>query len=704
MSTNQPLPRHEDTLADVLVLFTALEYGTKKEERALLDSVFSSLGVRRRGTAKGTARAIQKGPGFEAFLLAVLKVVRPFALMVREVYTFLNDARATVERRATTFRVRSEGARLHLDFSLDNFPRELLSVLTQTEVVGRVIELRFPGVEPHASVPINWLSTESHTAWRAISPAWDNDFYDDGFFRALSYASSLLPRLESMAWARLEEMATPILDRLAAIVDCLNSVQPVAIREVHWPPGQDGIAFRPVLPATHSHRVHCEEARTYLESPTQTRYVNEARRTVRDELEWTAYSTVIAIHLFHDERAKPRARDEWLARRLPSPLPGDYLGLVKDLAQDYRVRLDRVAPVIEGYQETVLHERLLEFLLLPFWKHRWFLYELWTLVRVLGVATKKGELTLLQLSEARPGVLEWRLPGGTAQGPVALVGSKASGVLCWTQRKTFHPGTGEGLEPDLRLTRTTPLYHDLFLVENKDRRSPPGAEMKEIAQRYVEGTCAEALWLVNYDSFSATLHELESRWPGRRVHVASEFRPGQVSPEFEEELSALLDWHLGTSAPQAQPRPETIEIVLSWMSGPQDLDLYVGILREDGAWSICYRDPGRLDKPPFAQLDQDDTSAPGRETVRVSTRDLRSFSIGVHNYSEEEILVVSEAEVAITFDRTRRVTFKVPRHGLENFWLVAEYDHQKQHLRVIDLLGRKSANSEEHTPPEERSR
>jgi hypothetical protein len=696
------MPTAEQARKDVLDILTALEFGTRKEEKELLDGVFAALGVQRRRRKEPVAAAIVEGPGFEPFLLEVLTTVRPFALMLRDLYTFLNRAEATTRRRASIFRVSAANAAAKLDFSLDHFPRELLSALTEGVRKTAVVELRFPELEPSRKAgldnPIEWGRLAADAAWRSISPCWDQDFFDfddrnlPDFHRTLSYARAVLHEEDEAAWSRLCEVAEPLLDRLAAIVACANSIRPLELRETYLGWQKEAFHFQPTLPEPRFHRVRCEEARPALELPTKPQYTNETQRTVLDELQWHLYSMAVAVHFFRNERVRKDDPTGWRGHE-QSWFPGSegYLARVEDLAASYRQRLDRVAPVVEELTETVLEDRLIEFLLLPFWKHRWFLYELWTLVLALDGAGRHWRLELEGLEETAPGVIEWRLPGGTATRPVAAIGDGEHRALCWTQRKTYHPGTGEGLEPDLRFTTASPSYHDLVIVESKDRRKPPGPEMEEITRRYVEGTCTESLWLVNYDRFTEGLDRLERIWPDRKVHVVSEFRPGQVPQEFGQELETILTRHLGrpagTRAEPALQDIDEIEVTLTWGAQPRDLDLHLWIMREDGTWQVSFRDPGRLDAAPFAQLDEDVQRGNGRETVKVLTRGLSALKIAVHNYSDESSLSASDAEVVVRLGERRRATFSVPVDGYGRWWTVAEYGHATAQLRIVDVLG-----------------
>lgn len=700
------MPTAAKARQDVLDILTALEFGSRKEETELLDGMFGALGVQRRRKKERVAEAILDGPGFEPFLLEVLSAVRPFALMLKEVYIFLNRAETITRRGASIFRVSSAKATAKLDFSLDHFPRELISALIEGERKTAVVELRFPGLRSEQEGiyqdPINWDDLEADAAWRQISPCWDQDFFDfeenrPGFHRTLSYAHAVLPEEDEASWSRLREVVEPLLDRLAAIVVCANSVRPLELRETYLGWHKEQPHFQPTLPEPRFHRVRCEKARTVLELRTNTQNTG-THRTVLDELGWHLYSMAVAVHFFRTERLQKDDPDGWRVDWWPSaPGPEGYLARIEDLAASYREKLDRVAPVVEEFREKVLEERLIEFLLLPFWKHRWFLYELWTLVLALDGARRHWHLELEGLEETAPGVIEWQLPGGMASRPVATIGDGEQRALCWSQRKTYHPGTGEGLEPDLRLTAARPGYHDLAIIENKDRRKPRRGDMEEIARRYIEGTCAESLWLINYDSFTAGVERLEESWPDRKVHVVSRFQPGCVPEGFQRELETILARHLGSPATASfeltHQTIEEIEVTLTWGAQPRDLDLHVWVAREDGTWQVCFRERGRLDSAPFAELDDDVRRGNGRETVKVLTEGLSSLRIAVHNFSNESSLAASDAEVVISFGGRRRSTFSVPRDGHGRWWTVADYAHTTAQLTMVDLLGELEADT-----------
>jgi hypothetical protein len=682
--------------SDIETILSALEFGARKEEANLLDSVFAELGVARQRTQQAMAAAIEQGPGFEPFLVAVLRTVRPFAIMLREVYEFLNRQAATATRRASVFRVRSETARQALDFSLDNFPKELVASLVEERVTTYRVALQFPDLN-EADSPLVWSSAAAE-AWRAISPMWDNDFYDDGFHRALSYAATVLPEGDQLVWGRLHDLVDMLLDRLAAIVTCVNSVRPVEISETdYYARAGDPLTLRPEMPQTRGHEVLCAEARRTLTLPTKLDDAGKGTDPIAQKIEWHIASMVVALHLFRNQPIARIDRDDWLKDRLTAPTVDSYLDLVARFADDYTTRLDAVAPVVDVVGATVVKERLLEFLLLPFWKQRWFLYELWTLVLVLKTADGHWKIELEGVKETSPGVLEWKLPGGSATVPVASIGYEQQRALCWTQRKTYHPLTGEGLEPDLRITGT-PETHDLFVVENKDRLKPAKAEMREVLRRYVEGTCAASVWLVNYEAFTPGVEQLSQGWSQRHVHAVSGFRPGEVPRAFTDELVEVLGGYLGPATTGGVPLLENadgeesgvVRIDLSWGAAPRDLDLHVWMWRSDGARHVWYGDPGGGDaSSSVAGFSGDALSGNGAESITVATDGLSALAVAVHNYSGEHALAGSGARVTITLPGGVAARLIAPDQPTGSWWSVARYEHSTRALSVIGTLGDK---------------
>jgi len=159
----------KQALSDIL---NALEYGTKKQDDEIINSLLDPYGLSE--TAKPElVHALLKHPGFESFFLAVLKFVRPFSLMLREIYEFLNSNDLTARRRASKFPIQSEKAKASLTFDLQNFPKELIRVLSEADVTRSVISLRFDGIDL-SSVDTKWSDSQAAKDWHAVAPIWED--------------------------------------------------------------------------------------------------------------------------------------------------------------------------------------------------------------------------------------------------------------------------------------------------------------------------------------------------------------------------------------------------------------------------------------------------------------------------------------------------------------------------------------------------
>jgi hypothetical protein len=685
-------------------LLTALEYGTRKEDRAFTDRMLRAFDLARRKKDRLVAD-ILAGPGFEKFFLAVAREAQPFARMLRAVYGFLSQHRATAERRADVFRVSGAGARAAFDFDLDAFPKEIERVLQRVESAADVMRLKF-GNDAEASGPFAWDGSATKELWDAVSAKWDGDFYDDGFFRAVSYAWRILERSDPEHVARVEALIDPIMERLRALTETLQW-QELFAPDLQVTNYMNGPAER-LLVQVHAPlqaRLNRAQAVAYFRRPLAidgnawpAQSADELFVGRQQQVRWALESMATAVHLWeirYIRRSYPD-RDEWLAKKLRTAFeritPAIYVsGLLEPLAEQYSAKLDALMQVD---RQTVIETReaLIDFFGLPMWKDRWFLYELWTLCHTLAIAQSSWPVELQGLKQHRGGVTEWHLPGGLASTPVATIAMPAK-LECWMQRKTFHPLTGAGLEPDLRITRATADHSDVFIVENKDRRKPRKSKLLEIIERYVTGTTARCVCLINYEAFTGPTHELDKAVPGRDVFIVSNFRPARPADgDFESRLQQALAAELGVPLPDQQAsavagrtRSDLLTISLDWQREPQDLDLHAWIERASGSHHVSYSAHGDLNQPPGALLGPDAQRAPGRETLQLKTQGLVRAVIAVHRFTPG-VLSSAGASVEIHGSTASPVRFDQIAPGIGEWWHVAEIDGEDLAIRVFNHL------------------
>lgn len=676
----------ETPTAALSQLLTALEYGTKKEDREFTKRILARFSLRR-SDEPALIKKILAGPGFEKFFLAVAREARPFALMLKEVYGLLSEYGTTAERRAALFRVSGAGARAAFDFDLEAFPKEVLRCLNEIEAAIDILNLQF-GSGAEATASFSWPNSQTESRWNAIHPRWDGDFYDDGFFTMLSFGGTVLATAGPDVQARADTIVLPIIDRLSALTDALQWPEFHENEQLEVPNYMNGPLQR--LPYQLHQPVQSQldraQALTYFQRTLTKRdwQGSSAPPVPVEETIWTKVryaltSMAIAVDLWA-RKFQRKDRRSWLEKRMGRVLsevtPDQYLQQLEPLAQAYRARLDSVLSTVRQQSITQLREALVEFFGLPFWKDRWFLYELWTLCRVLRLARGRWPVDLQGLEHRPDGVTEWKLPGGMATAPVATIGAKGQ-IECWTQRKTTHPVTRAGLEPDLRLTRATPDHPDVFIVENKDRRKPTKGNIAEILERYVTGTTARCVCLVNYESFTGPTHRLQSSIPGRDVLILSCFQPAREPAQFKQRLMEMLEDEIeppkGQQATASTPRTDVIEITLKWEHEPNDLDLHAWIERPEGRYYISFRDKGTLDMLPLALLSSDARRAPGRETLTLQAQGLLRATIAVHRFSSGRIGdAVPSIEIEGTTAGPHHLT--LTGNGNETWWHVGDID------------------------------
>jgi len=196
---------------------------------------------------------------------------------------------------------------------------------------------------------------------------------------------------------------------------------------------------------------------------------------------------------------------------------------------------------------------MLDTLLLPYWKDRWFLFEVWTLIQPLRQALALG--FDLQLEGAAPISIDgvagtsWNLPTQKARSPVAIIGGE-NGLLVWFQRETARPGGTGHMEPDVRMTRASVPDDDVLIVECKDRvKYSAGA--RRVAMSYAKDSRARVVWVVNYlgpDEAGQIWSEGDS---GQTVGVIDGFRPGAIHAEYRDSVERILL--------ECIPRPSKLE-------------------------------------------------------------------------------------------------------------------------------------------------
>jgi beta-lactam-binding protein with PASTA domain len=153
------------------------------------------------------------------------------------------------------------------------------------------------------------------------------------------------------------------------------------------------------------------------------------------------------------------------------------------------------------------------------------------------------------------------------------------------------------------------------------------------------------------------------------VQAAGFLRTRQENVTVVAGQNTLVNFSLSPLLAQGELR-----LVLTWGQNPSDLDSHLW-LPADVSYHVAYWRRGSLEECPFANLDTDDTSSYGPETITIRQRvRTGTYVYAVHHYSGIETLATSEAQVQV-FDSSGLIAvFNVPTQGEGRWWDVCRID------------------------------
>ncbi|HSP53988.1 MAG TPA: hypothetical protein VLS25_00240 [Dehalococcoidia bacterium] len=134
-----------------------------------------------------------------------------------------------------------------------------------------------------------------------------------------------------------------------------------------------------------------------------------------------------------------------------------------------------------------------------------------------------------------------------------------------------------------------------------------------------------------------------------------------------------------------------LRIVLSWGEHPVDIDSHLW-LPEDHASEIAFFSRGTLDACPFADLDVDDITSFGPETVTIAQRFNGVYRYAVHNWSGEMYgepvpIRQSQAQVQVFGQSGLIASYSVPTSGEGFWWHVFDMDGQTGAITSVNTIG-----------------
>lgn len=118
---------------------------------------------------------------------------------------------------------------------------------------------------------------------------------------------------------------------------------------------------------------------------------------------------------------------------------------------------------------------------------------------------------------------------------------------------------------------------------------------------------------------------------------------------------------------------DSFRIVLTWGSSPSDLDSHmVGTLSSGSSFHVYYSHKSEYDgEVEVCNLDVDDTSSYGPETITLNTTTDNPYYYYIYNYSSTTGMITSEAQIKVYQGDTLVATFNVPTNQADaRYWNV----------------------------------
>lgn len=139
----------------------------------------------------------------------------------------------------------------------------------------------------------------------------------------------------------------------------------------------------------------------------------------------------------------------------------------------------------------------------------------------------------------------------------------------------------------------------------------------------------------------------------------------------------------------------SFRLVLNWGVSPTDLDSHLTTPLIGGQnYHIYYSDRGSVLGAPFANLDVDDVTSYGPETITITNFSPGTYTYYIHQFSSSGSFAASGATARIYTSAGLLSTLPVPTTGSGRYWYVCQIDGQTKAVTVLNYV----SNSPPATP------
>ncbi|MBE1493135.1 hypothetical protein H4696_000235 [Amycolatopsis lexingtonensis] len=576
-----------------ILVVEALELGTGKNERDVIDDLFSAFGMTfaaldrrvprqtpnraaflRKAAAEQLADA---APTAGALLNEVMRCGGRFVAMIDEIYRYLTRYSATTSGTNETFRLqRADVDEQQLVISPEFIERirKLEQRLTTFEI-GRIDHdaLRSFTVVDNGAFYGSWpISSSSGIRLLdgLLALAW---IRPEVASRMAGDDAHLEPALAPAGWESAADAlaaATAAGERLVSVarwvvrihlahIDLLPTDTPNLTNELFLTDRPDDVARRVELEVERyrTSRVITTEAEPASVTDVESRldlgldYDLQPVALEATNRHGTAVGALAGfVAQWHRGRSRPRSRQQLEPEFADPAALTAWLATLADAAREAADWLASEVFRPTGTADvTEFLESFEEFLNLPLWRQRDLLYEVWVLCTTIDVCEQGGWVPHLVGAPGPDGV--WVLSQGAADEPACRLKHRREPRLTLDVWHEPRCRTADGeLTPDVTVSTPRPHRRELVVVEAKDRiKMPHGSHPGEtrsstalgVADRYATGLRPEVTWVVNHCDYrqeSDPDSEYGNAWA--RVRLAEQFRPGNVPEAFSNTIREVI--------------------------------------------------------------------------------------------------------------------------------------------------------------------
>ena len=500
---------------------------------------------------------VSKGESVDTVLDVIFEELRPFVQMMLEIYRFLSKLVSTTGGRTTHFEISTDDRRYKLKFPNVDFPKRVKWIEQWMLIQNRLVTIDWPRISNllifdngtfygtvdgkmliqslifarrvgNLSPNTEAVAREFYELLRSTLKTWWNGYLSDDMFKGGSdrrvgaiQISPLFEEFQSIGVIKRNQKENSLI---GIDIDCALQTGSYSIEDVFtgFSDVNVDVNSRDTDPATFISPALFFVALWGLDDPSFQRVV---------------------------DAAKPRLHKD--SGLFASELESKSKELGEELISKIKSTIISTGEIEESEQQV---RRKIEILLLPYWKDRWFLYEVWSLtlplLEAISVGARVELIGVEPISNEGIEGTNWNLPTQKAREPVARLSQlQGNELLVWFQRET-KTETGH-IEPDIRITKSDDRYDDLLILECKDRVKFGTSSAEGVARNYLDGSSASTVWIVDYEDAPAKGQKQSdlSYIDGRQIGIAYNFKPESGNTMVKASIRALFK----TELPQPKP-------------------------------------------------------------------------------------------------------------------------------------------------------